>query len=647
MIKTFKNDLKKKFYRVAPSDIVTKVNLLSYKSPSTTWITIDNSSRFSNEVSKKVANASNNQTCDQTCVMNGLLHAQVLGESARKGFDVLFFHDGAKKSSNSFTQAVTVLHKKLIGTKVFNTRVTKSSPESKLMSLYSYCSKKQNGAITLMGINLSNMRSKFNVRISSPIDTNSIVLQYLLSASDGRVFLNNEKFNYDAAPVVKFKKLSKYSMSLVLPPFSMAFWTVKNAKINECLSIEDVKVSKVASSPVISSSTDKLLNKLVANEFETRRTNSIEKLSRHKRQLVGTNQLFPKLPFKLPNLMASSSNNRPIKDVLFNKNTDVYKVDPVEVNPLQSSENPSLPNGDVFLLINDGKNLPDVNVDYVVDDLEEPKKRKMIRKKSEKKIIYKETTEEPGYLTPYDYLEASPKASKKSPKKTSKQDKPKEIGELFEAELPSSNKERSNDQMKSPSSDFELKTVIKELEPTYRQSKTALLAARRKWDREQIMELLKDAQLEEFDRTAIDDADDFEMIDLSENVETQNYEEYEEDDDGFFDDNLHYIRTRREINYSKNEIPKYGSHNFMYDEDEDSIENLLDDIHLFLPPRNENGVSTQPQLSTTQSPSTTTPPIPIQAMNYLSKSLTDVIHVAHETMIGWWNVFYHPEAHYY
>lgn len=639
--------------RVSPLDVVSKLSSMSYKSQAPTWVTVDCSSRNSSEISKQKKNSIEN--CDQECIMEGLLHAQVLGDAAKKGFDVLFFHDSSKNSftqSSYFAQAVSVLHKKLVGTKVFNVRVTKSSPESKLMNLYSHCSKKQNGAITLMGINFSNMRSKFNVKISSPIDSNSIVMQYLLSASNGQVYLNNEKFTYNATPSYKFKKLSKYSISLVLPPFSMAFWTIKNAKVNECLNIvDDLKDKAVTSlnSPVISSSTDKLLKKLVANEFEGRRSNSIEKLSRTKRQLGGSNQFLPKfefeLPFKFPNLMSSSSNHKAIKETLFNKNTDVYKVD---ANPLQSSENPTLPNGDVYLLINDGKGLPDA-VDYVTDDREEPKRRKINRKKSNgNKIIYRETTEEPDYLIPHDYLDASQRTTKRTPKKSSKQEAPKEVGELFEAELPSTNKARSSDQMKTMSSNVELTNVIKELEPTYRQSKTALQAARKKWDREQIMELLKDAQLEEVDRAALSDADDFEVIDLTENAEAPNYEEYEEDDDDFFDDNSHHIRTRRHANYAKNEIPKYGNHHFIDDEDEESIENLLDDVHLFLPPRNENVAETHPQsYSTTQSPSSTVSPIPIQAMNYLSKSLNDVIDLAHKTMLGWWNVFSSSEVRYY
>lgn len=643
------------FSRVSPLDVVSKLNSWNYKSQAPTWITIDSTSRYSPETLRQKTNHSSSESCDQECVMSGLLHAQVLGDAAKKGFDVLFFHDSTNNSltqSSSFVQAVSVLHKKLVGTKVFNVRVTKSSPESKLMNLYSYCSKKQNGAITLMGINFNKMRSKFNVKISSPIDSNSVVMQYLLSASDGQVRLNNEKFSYNATPSYKFKKLSKFSLSLVLPPFSMAFWTIKNAKFNECLNIDEAKGQVVITNPVISSSTDKLLKKLVANEFEGKRSNSIEKLSRPRRQLNG-NQFLPKIdfdmPFKFPSLLTSSSNHKPIKDVLFNKNTEVYRVGPVDANPLQSSENPTLPDGDVYLLINDGNGAPG-SIDYVTDDRDEPKRRKLNRKKSSgNKITYKErdTTEEPEDLMPHDYLDASQRNTKKTTKKSAKPAPPKEIGELFEAELPSNNKARSGDQMKTLSSNVELQTVFKELEPTYRQSKTAILAARRKWDREQIMELLRDAQLEEVDKAAINDADDFEVIDLTENAESPNYEEYEEDDDGFFDDNLHNIRTRRHINYAKNEIPRYGSHNFIDEEYEDSIESLLDDVHLFLPPRNENQSESLVQVdSTTSTPSTTTLPIPVQAMNYLTKSLTDVIDLTHKTMLGWWGVF-NPSDTYY
>lgn len=629
-------------------DVVSKSNSIVSKSLAPTWITVES---FSDASSQKT-NSTVAETCDNECLANGLLHAQVLGEAARKGFEVIFFEDVVSQSiqkTNSFAQSVSLLHKKLVGSKVFNVKVTKSSPDGNLMNLYSYCSKKTNGALTLMGINFSNMRAKFNIKISSTIDPNIIIEQYLLSATDNNVLLNNERFNNDATPSYKFKKMSKLSIPLVLPPFSMAFWTVKNAKINECLNLDDKKSKIEVKLFTDSSPTNELLKKLVANEFHDRKSNELVKKGRAKRQLGGT-QFFPKfefeLPFKFPNLMASASNSKSVRESLFSKNTDAYKISPVEANPLQSSENPSLPKGDVYLLINDGKSFAGSDtLDYISEDNAQPKTRKINRKKSNvNKIIYKETTEAPeDFNMPYDYLDSS-QTTKRTPKKSVKVEKPKEIGELFEAERPVVIvKGRTNDQAKSQSTNVELKTVIKELEPTYRQSKTALKAARRKWDKQQIMELLKDAQLEAVDKAQLSELDDFEVIDMtSETDEAPNYEEYEgEDEDGFFNDQSHHIRTRRDVDFTRNEIPNHGSHHFI-DEDEDSIESLMDDIHLYLPRRNEVVESHLVEGLRESSPVVPIPietPVPVKALDFFSKSLNEAVNVAHKTLVGWWYVF--------
>lgn len=636
--------IKNLFCRLSTGDVLSKTIPLASQSTAPLWITVEGSRDVNSaEISMAKPHSKHNETCDHECLINGLLHAQVLGEAARKGLDVLFFDEVLEKSLlsnlhlNPFQQAATILHKKLIGEKVFNVKVTKSSADGKLSKLYSYCSKKTSGAITLMGINFSNMRSKFNIKIASPIDTNAIIVQYLLSASDGHVLLNNERFNAEATPAYKFKKLSKFTISLVLPPFSMAFWTIKNAKVNECMNNLDVTVEKAPQM----SSTDQLLKKLVANEFEGKTSNALEKekFSRNKRQM-GSAQYLPKFelefPFRFPSLMTSASNHKPIREVLFNKNTDVFKVAPVETNPLQSRENPSLPTGDVYLLVNDGKGFVEAeNVDYIVDEKVESKKSKSSRKKTSGNRI-KMTTEEPEYFIPYDYVDASQKTTKKSSKKSSKSEKPKEIGELFEAERSSISGSRI-DQSRSPSTNIELTSVVKELEPTYRQSKTALMAAKRKWDRSQIMELLKDAQLEEVDKAAIQDADDFELIDLTQNADNPNYEEYdeEEDDDFFTDDKLHHVRTKRHVDYSKNEIPKHGAH--MIEDDDDSIETLMDDVHVYLNRNTQETKDAHEEDNVAVKPLET--PLTIKAVDFFTKSLNDVFNVAHKTFVGWWYVF--------
>lgn len=582
--------------------------------------------------------------------MNGLVHAQLLGEAARKGISVVIFNETAQQpgKSNFFKQAVSVLHKQLVGNKVFDVKVTKSGQDGKSSSLYSYCSKKTSGAVTLMGINFSNMRSKINVKLPIPAESNAVVLQYMVSAIDGHVMLNNERFAQNATPSYKFKKPSKFSIPLVLPPFSMAFWTIKNAKVDECLNTDIKEEEKLK--PTVISSSDQLLKKLVANEFEVKLSNKLEKTaSRTKRQISGSNAFLPGLEwefptFKLPNLLASASNQKPVRDVLFNQNTDVYKVGAVEPNPLQPSDNPTLPKGDVYLLINDGKRPAKLaNHDYVIDDVEPPKPVSRRRSKANR---ITPTTEAPEYYMPHDYFDASEQTTKKSSRKHSKKEQPQEIGELFEAEHAPVQNPRGNTDQRSYSSNVELTTVIKELPPTLRQSKTAMRAAKKKWDSQKILEFLKDpSNLEEVvDKSQLGDADDFELIDLTQNSDTPTYDEYddEEDEKFFSNDYSHHVRTKRDVNFAKNEIPKYGSHMFV--DDEDSIETLTDDVHLYLQPHqpridNSKEAANDVRKTDKDAAPVTEASTTIKAIDFFSKSLSDVLDVAHRTFVGWWYVF--------
>lgn len=485
------------------------------------WITIKNNS---NEVSLPSIqqNGKHPESCDDKCLINGLYYAQVLGESAKKGIDVVFFEsqDISALNANVFKQAIDKMHNSLIGTRVFKVRSSKSTYDKKQSSVYAYCSKKMNGGVTLMGINYSNAREKINSMLSTSFDFNSIVLQYILSISDGHVMVNNEKYNGTITPAYKFKKNTKLSIDFTIPPYSIAFWVVKNANEKECLSpLKKIEGNKVRTKSTIKSSTDDLLKTLAANAL--RKEN--EKHQRIKRQINNLSPIFPTLDLNFPNIMPSNINQRSIKDVLFsNKNTEIYKVAPVESNPLQSSENPSLPNGDVYLLVDDG-----VSHDYVNAEMEYAminSKNQKSHQKSNRKNVKVEMPNE--YLSSYDYFENSYKAAKKSSKKKSSNQNQKNVGELFEIESMNTDLSNNYDQMNSPNSNVEIKTIARELEPTYRQSKKAMLAAKHKWNQNQLMEFLKDATLQEVDKSQLHDADEFQIIDLSNDEEVPlDYEE--------------------------------------------------------------------------------------------------------------------------
>lgn len=616
--------------------------------------------------------------CDHVCLYEGLLFAQVLGDSARNGFDVLYFKDDIKnynslvsttplsnlKSQINMKQSIMMLFKKLIGTKVFNVKLTKNSINTKQMNFYGFCSKQMNGAITLMGINFSNMRGKFNLKLSSQLNQNAVVLQYLMTISDGQILLNNEPFDGQSIiPSYKFKKFTKNSIIFTLPPYSIGFWTVKNAKISECLNLDYTEMEMEADVQETSSSADLLLQQLLKKVFESQAGD--QSTQRVKRQIGSNMQFLPKLdldfPFKFP---TSSPNQKSLKDVLFNKNTDIYRLNspnsPSEKDLLKSSENAALPEGDVYLLINDGGEYPEVAVekpsnDYITDEAVNVLNRKSNGKRRKPSVRKVTTTPAPvsveqdehDFYTPYDYDESKTfKSSKQSSKKTPKVEI-KEDGELWEMEKPIHTPNmRKNDPMKSASSNVELK-VMKELEPTYRQSKAALMAAKKKWNRNQIMELLKDADLEEVDKSKFKSTDDFEIIDLTENTASTEYHEedyLDEDDDDFFksEENFHHSRNRRDI--SENEIRKYN-----YVDEDISLPYDLEDNIMFPSHKYVSYFKTSTSTtSTTQHPKEqTTEATPksktYKAIDFFSQSLADVVTGVHSQLLGWFNIFVDPQ----
>jgi hypothetical protein len=464
----------------------------------------------------------------------------------------------------------------------------------------------------------------------------------LLSVADGHVMLNNERYNGTITPAYKFKKILKHSLDLTIPPFSIMFWMIKSANIKECLNVESNQVRKIDTS----SSSDKLLKTLAAK--------AIIPSTRTKRQFIpGNNPFLPKLDLKLSNFMTSNINQRSIKDAFFNRHTEIYKVAPVaEQNPLESSENPSLPKGDIYLLVNDGK-----KDDYVDAEIEYPQVHRKAVKSPKRKIFRniedsaKMASEAHEYVLSHDYVENPYKTAttgKSSTKKSSKpQQQPQEIGEIFELEKPTLDYEHISDdqQVRASSKNVEIKNVMRELEPTVRQSKKAILAAKKKWNQEQIMELLKDATLEEVDRSQLQNTEDFEVIDLTENDEMNpDYAEYDDDEDGFFSNGK--VRTRRAtMDFKKNEIPREGDHYVdLYDDEDFSIENL-DDSH-FLPPRygHDNSKSVKLMTSSTEK-STTTSEAPIKDslgikfVDTVGKSLEDVVHTIHKSVHSFWKIF--------
>lgn len=591
-------------------------------------------------------NGINPEFCDEGCLINGLKYAQILGESAKKGFDVVFFESQniASLNGNNFKQAIDKMHNALIGNKVFKVRSSKSSYDKRQSSVYAHCSKKMNGGVTVMGINYSNARERISSKLSTAIiGSSNIILQYILSIADGHVMVNNERYNGTITPVYKYKKSTKFSTDFTLPPYSIAFWVLKDANEKECL--KSVSKNKVRTRSTVTSSSDDLLKSLAADALKGEN----ERNQRSKRQISNSAPFLPKIDLNFANLVPSNINQRSIPDFSFfnNKNTEVYKVAPVESNPLQSSENPALPSGDVFLLVNDG-----ISNDYVDAEIQYPNTNtnslKQQQPKLNRKLYRQNSVNKPDmpaeYLPSYDYVESSTKTSKKNQKTKKPVQNQNRADELFESERINMDYPDIHDQTRSANNNIEIKTIARELEPTYRQSKKAIIAAKRKYDQNQLLKLLKDASLQEVDRAQLEDANEFQIIDLSSNSQDDipiDYEEYEDnDEDGFFSsDNHKKVRTRRDIDYRKNEISRLDNSI----SDENNISKSIEDVHLYLFPRNQDTKLQQSSITTEATIKVDeNAPLGVKLIDVFSKSLDDIVFTVHKNLMNWWYVFSPP-----
>ena len=629
---------------------------LSSKSVVPFWITIKSYPLTQNQLNffEHPENL-NLRGCDQNCLYEGLLFGETLGEASKNGYDVVFLNQNsyAIKTGKSLISPRSVINhtptktlkyytmnlfKKLVGNKVFSTKVSKNSANSKQTSFHAFCSKQMNGAMVILGINYANFRTKYNLKFTSPASPNMKILQYVLTVNDGEIMLNNDKISKEFSPTYKFKKSTKNSVILELPPFSIAFWEFKNAKIMECLNFEDQEIENIKHIQKHESSSDQLLEHLLKDVFHGKNDRALDPntlnldadqhVDSQETKKVRKHRVTRQLPkfelpkFELPLLPSFSSLNYPslhhksLKDLLAGKDTysDTYKQNAMEKELLKSSENTALPHGDVYMLVGDGhkeQTMLEPSNDYVLDDTKElqitepkqehrskPKKSKNMAPRKMKKIS---STADYDYFIPEDYIESF-RQSKKQQKK-----KPVEPvdsyfaetreRELWEIEPPSSRLPLSHDEqdeyVQSASNNVELTMITKELEPTVHQNKAAVYKAQKKLDKYFVMDMLKDAGLTDYEVEQDGDDGEYEVVELSgefppgEEVETI-YED-EKDGDDFFnnsgevDQDAKRVRQRREAFYtSKNLIKNLDLTKDEYRTDVDNYldnEDVIEDIY--------------------------------------------------------------------
>lgn len=181
----------------------------------------------------------------------------------------------------SFNYYITLLHKKLMGQKVFDTR--QITGDRTTSHFYTHCTRNMSGSFSLMGINMKNTKLTASIKMNIKY-IGTKINQYILTVINGTVLLNNEpiQINSNIEDFVKIKRFVR-PINVILPEFSIGFWTFPLANLNECTNFDDsdedwgvqteVKIEKQKTA------VDNLLHELIMENIE--RENK-----RNKRHLV-------------------------------------------------------------------------------------------------------------------------------------------------------------------------------------------------------------------------------------------------------------------------------------------------------------------------------------------------------------------------
>lgn len=239
------------------------------------------------------------ELCNEMCINNGLLWAQTLGTAAKHGFKVVFKtindHDIINPSLSYY---VTLLHKKVVGDKVFESKIINGDKD--LTQFYTHCSRNISGSFTVMAINFAETKTKLSTKLQDKY-TGTEVMQYILTVDkNGIVNINSEPVNSASIidPVIKLKRPNRPT-SFSLPPQSIGFWIFPSANFKECIfdSTENLKSNELRKIRPKTSS-ELLLQELIAESVDSKtdlkkmnkRQATVKKDSRKKRE---TNLLNP------------------------------------------------------------------------------------------------------------------------------------------------------------------------------------------------------------------------------------------------------------------------------------------------------------------------------------------------------------------
>lgn len=216
------------------------------------WLSLTNS---------KVDSTTSDSICSMNCIQRGLSWAQTLGDASKKGFKMVYMPiEKNEWFKPSLTYYTTLLHKRIMGEKVFETKMMSGNRVETHM--YAHCTKNMSGSFTIFGVNPAD--SKTHVAAKVPFKSGTEFSEYILTVNSatGKVQLNGNDIieGSNLGPATRNKRPNKSAM-LSMPPYSVGFWVFTMADLSECEQIQSAQETQ--SKNRILTSSEQLLQELI------------------------------------------------------------------------------------------------------------------------------------------------------------------------------------------------------------------------------------------------------------------------------------------------------------------------------------------------------------------------------------------------
>lgn len=222
----------------------------------------------------------NQQKSPLTQMKQGLNLAQTLGDAAKGGFNVIYLPiDKNVWYEPSISYYVTLLHKRIIGRTVFDTKMFNGNRFDS--HFYAHCTKNMSGSFSVVGVNAGD--SKLDILAKLPFKSGTQYMEFILTVSvNGRVQLNGREIVEPAVlgPVPK-SKLPGKATYLNMPAYSIAFWVFTEADVDECN--DEESISYETDDDRLKTSSERLLQDLIVESVSRNdATNDRNSIAREK-----------------------------------------------------------------------------------------------------------------------------------------------------------------------------------------------------------------------------------------------------------------------------------------------------------------------------------------------------------------------------